>query len=379
MPRSIIFAGTILVPLLAGLAVMPVKATVARPGLPSPDSIVINRGVVELETGSSAGISVRIAEDLANVINDGATRRVVPVVGKGSLANLTDLKLLRGIDIAILQTDTLDYAREQQLFPGIEASIAYIAKLYNEEFHLLVRPEINSISDLANQKINVDLRDSGTAITARRLFDLLKLPVTLANDPPEVALEKLRNGEIMGLAFVAGKPAPFFHDIRGDDGLHLLAVPLSPVMAAGYLPARLTAADYPSLVPQSRPVDTVAVGMVLVAANLQQAPDRYHNVANFVEAFFTGFQSLLEPGHHPKWREVNLAAELPGWRRYPPAEQWLQRNLQAVKAPNPQEVMTIFARFVDERRQSIGGAPMTEQEKTDLFKQYQRWEAGQPR
>src|SRR5215510_11180633 len=151
MPRSMIFAGTVLVPLLAGLAAMPVKATAARPALPSPDSIVINRGVVELETGSSAGISVRIAEDLANVINDGANRRVVPVVGKGSLANLTDLKLLRGIDIAVLQTDILDYAREQRLFPGIEATITYIAKLYNEEFHLLARPEISSIADLASQ------------------------------------------------------------------------------------------------------------------------------------------------------------------------------------------------------------------------------------
>jgi TRAP-type uncharacterized transport system substrate-binding protein len=358
---------------------MPAEGAATRSAAPSADSIVTNRGVVELETGSSAGISVRIAEDLANVINDGATRRVVPVVGKGSLGNLTDLKLLRGIDIAILQTDTLDYAREQQLFPGVEASITYIAKLYNEEFHLLARPEINGIADLANRKVNVDLRDSGTAITAGRLFDLLKLPVTLTNDPPEVALEKLRKGEIAALAFVAGKPAPFFRDLKGDDGLHLLAVPFKPAMAAGYLPARLTPEDYPSLVPQSRPLDTVAVGAVLVAANLQQAPERYRNVANFVEAFFTGFQSLLEPGHHPKWREVNLAAELSGWRRYPPAEQWLQRNLQVVKAPNPQEMMTMFAHFVDERRQSIGGEPMTEQEKSDLFKQYQRWQTAQPR
>jgi len=379
MPRSFIIAGTVLVPLLVGLAATPAVGAVTRPALPSPDSIVINRGVVELETGSSAGISVRIAEDLANVINDGATRRVVPVVGKGSLANLTDLKLLRGIDIAILQTDTLDYAREQQLFPGVEASITYITKLYNEEFHLLARPEINSVGDLANQKVNVDLRDSGTAITARRLFDLLKLPVTLTNDPPEVALEKLHNGEITALAFVAGKPAPFFRDIKRDDGLHLLAVPFNPVMAAGYMPARLTAADYPNLVPQSRPIDTVGVGTVLVAANLQQAPERNRSVANFVEAFFTGFRSLLEPGHHPKWREVNLAAELTGWRRYPPAEQWLQRNQQVSKVSNPSEVMTMFARLVDERRQSMGGAPMTKQVKSDLFQQYQRWQTAQPR
>ena len=192
MPRSVFIAGTILV-LLAGAAAIPAAGAATRPATPLSDAIAINRGIVELEAGTSAGISVRIAEDLANVVNDGATRRVVPVVGKGSLANLTDLKLLRGIDVAVLQTDVLEYAREQQLFPGIEAPITYLAKLYNEEFHLPARPEINSIADLANQKVNVDLRDSGTAITAGRLFDLLKLPITVTNDPPEIALEKLRN------------------------------------------------------------------------------------------------------------------------------------------------------------------------------------------
>ena len=128
---------------------------------------------------------------------------------QGSLANLTDLKLLRGIDMAILQTDILEYAKEQRLFPGIEASITYITKLYNEEFHLLARREIKSIADLANKKVNVDLRDSGTAITASRLFGLLKLPVTMTNDRQEVALEKLRTGEIAALGLCCGKAGSF--------------------------------------------------------------------------------------------------------------------------------------------------------------------------
>src|SRR5437868_6325227 len=89
-------------------------------------SATINRGVVELETTGAAGISVRIAEDLANLVDDGATRRVVPVVGKGSLQNLFDLKYLRGVDLAILQTDVIDYAREQQLVPGLDAAFTYI-------------------------------------------------------------------------------------------------------------------------------------------------------------------------------------------------------------------------------------------------------------
>jgi uncharacterized protein len=378
MMRSITAVGTVVFPLF--LAVLAAPATViARPAVPAADPNDVNKGVVELETAGSAGISVRMAEDLASVVNDGATRRIVPVVGMGSLANLSDLKRLRGIDMAILQTDVLDYAREQKVFPGIEGSITYIAKLHNEEFHLLARREIQSVADLANQKVNVDLRDSGTAITASRLFGLLKLPVTLTNERQEVALEKLRNGEIGALAFVAGKPAPLFHNLKADGGLHFLAVPFNSALAAAYVPTRLAAADYPGLVAQDLPVDTVAVGVVLVVANLEQIPERYRNVANFVDVFFTGFQSLLEPGHHPKWQEVNISTELPGWRRYPPAEQWLRRNMEVGRAPSPDDLKAMFAHYIDERRRSTGGAPMTQQEKDDLFQQYHRWESSQSR
>jgi len=346
-------------------------------GATAQQPTAINRGVVEIETSSTAGISVRIAEDLANLIDDGATRRVVPVVGKGSLQNLLDLKYLRGIDMAILQTDVVDYAKEQQLIPGLESSFTYIAKLYNEEFHLLAGADIKSVADLANRKVNFDLRGSGTAITASRLFDLLNVPVTVVNDSQEVALDKLRKGEIAALAFVAGKPAPLFARLRGDDGLHFVAVPFNPGANTAYVPARLTAADYPGLVSQGRSVDTIAVGSVLAVVELRQLPERYRNVANFVDVFFTGFQSLLTPGHHPKWQEVNLAAELPGWRRYAPAEQWLQRNMQIVKSPSSDELRSMFSRFVDERRQAMGGAPMGQQDKDALFRQFQSWQRDQ--
>jgi TRAP-type uncharacterized transport system substrate-binding protein len=378
MMRSITALSALAVFLL--LAVLATSAAViARPAVPAADPNDINRGLVELETAGSAGITVRMAEDLASVINDGATRRIVPVVGTGSLANLSDLKRLRGIDLAILQIDVLDYAKEQRLFPGIDGSITYIAKLHNEEFHLLARREIQSITDLANKKVNVDLRDSGTAITASRLFGILKLPITTTNDRQEVALEKLKRGELAALAFVAGKPAPLFHDAKADSGLHFLAVPFNSGIAAAYVPTRLTAADYPGLVAQDMPVDTVAVGSALVVANLDQIPERYRNVANFVDAFFTGFQSLLEPGHHPKWQEVNISTELPGWRRYPPAEQWLQRNMEAARPPSPDDLKAMFAQYIDQRRRSTGGAPMNQREKDDLFQQYHRWESGQSR
>jgi len=223
------------------------------------------------------------------------------------------------------------------------------------------------------------IQSAGTAVTAGRLFDLLKIAVSPVYDDQEVALGKLRSGEIAALAFVAGKPAPLFDNMISEEGLHLLAIPLNPAVTAAYVPTRFTAQDYPELVPPDQPVDTVAVGTVLAAANLQPGSERYRNLVNFIDAFFTGFQLLLEPSHHPKWHEVNITAELPGWRRFPAAEQWLQRNVPAATAPNLQDLKGIFSRFIDERQQATGGSPMTQQEKDQLFGQFESWQKGQIR
>ncbi len=343
----------------------------------SADAGVVNRGVVELEAADAGDVSVPIAADIASIIDDGATRRIVPVIGKGPLQNLTDLRYLRGIDLAIVQADALDYAREQHFLPGLEQSLTYVSKLYNEEFHLLARADIEKIADLAGQTVNVDLRGSGTAVTATRLFRLLNIAVTMTTDSRDVALQKLRKGEIAALALVAAKPAPFFQALKGGEGLHLLDIPLSPQLTAAYAPTRITAGDYPDLVAADQPAHTIAVGNVLMAADLRSMPERYRNVANFVEAFFTGFQSLLEAGHHAKWQEVNIAADFPGWVRYPPAAQWLQRNMQVATAVNPDALKALFSRFIDERRLASGGAPMTVDEKDALFQQFRAWQQGQ--
>ncbi|HYM31629.1 MAG TPA: TAXI family TRAP transporter solute-binding subunit [Candidatus Cybelea sp.] len=334
-----------------------------------------NKGVVEIITGTSSGISVRIAEDLASVVDDGATRRVLPVVGRGAIQNITDLRLLHGIDMAILQLDVVDAYKQS----AREGSLTYIAKLYNEEFHLLARRDIKTVADLANQKVNVDRASGGSATTAGRIFGLLKIPAVWTNDDQEVAIEKLRKGEIAAIAYVTGKPAPLFRGVKSAEGLHFLAIPLRSDITGAYVPTRLTAADYPDIIASDQPVDTVAVGAVLAVANLNPLSDRYHYVANFVDVFFTKFDSLLEPGHHPKWREVNLTAELPGWRRFGPADVWLKRNANVASESNPQEIRAIFSRYIEERRKATGGADMTQQQKDELFKQFQRWQAEQRR
>jgi len=339
-----------------------------------------NRGLVEIATSSTFGTDARMMEDLADLLDDGQTRRIVPMIGKGSLQNLFDLKVLRGIDVAVVQWDVLENARAEKRPPGIE-SVTYIAKLYNEEFHLLARPEVKTVADLAGKKVNLGVPGDGTAFTGAKLLAAAKVKVQVTSYPLPVAFDKLRSGEISALAYVTAKPAPLFAMVRPQDGLHLVSIPLKAELAASYVPARFTSEDYPDLVPAGTPVDTVAVGAVLVVASLIPESERNRNVANFVDAFFTQFPKLLEPGHHPKWNEVNLAAELPNWRRYGPADAWIRKN---GGAPTPATVSDpqlrdIFAKFLDERTRASGGSTLTAQQKEDLFGQFKRWQEGKVR
>jgi len=209
---------------------------------------------------------------------------------------------------------------------------------------------------------------------------LLRIKVEPVFDDHATALAKLRSGEVAAVAFVAAKPTPLFDGLGGGDGLHFLTIPLKPELAQAYVPGQLTAEDYPGLIAANTSVSTIAVGMVIVAANLTPGTERYRNVVNFVDAFFTQFPRLQEPPHHPKWAEINLTAELAGWKRFPAAEIWLKRNIVAqAPALNDRELREVFAKFLEERTRLSGGPPMSAQEKEQLFDQFRRWQTSQTR
>jgi TRAP transporter TAXI family solute receptor len=329
-----------------------------------------NTGVVGVISGGVDGTYIRIAADLASVLDDRERLRVLPIVGKGSLQNISDIMFLKGIDIGIVQSDAMAYSRRQQLYPRLDQSVQYIAKLYDEEVHILARKDVERVEDLAGQKVNVDVRGSGTAMTASVVFDALGIAAQLTNDDQRTALEKLKRGEIAALIYVAGKPARLFDSIGPETGLHFLPVELTKPLLDTYLPAQLGHADYGSLVPEGTTIDTIAVGSVMAVFAWQPGHERYNNVARFVDAFFSKFQQFLQPPRHPKWKDVNLAAQVPGWTRFPAATAWLSRQVVAGTAGG--RLQNDFDAFLSRE----GGASMTNVQKEALFRQFLDWQKG---
>jgi TRAP transporter TAXI family solute receptor len=380
MERAIVVAAILWV--LLGGGIGPAQAQTAG-GAPAPGSPAAieaakeraNRGVVGIVSGGVDGTYVRIAADLAAVL-DGPELRVLPSLGKGSLQNLNDLVYLRGIDVAIVQSDALAYARRERMLPS-ERTIAYIAKLYNEEFHLLASSKIASVAELAGKPVNFDTKGSGTFLTATLVFNLLKVPVEPVFHDQQLALEKLRKGEIAALVYVAGKPTRLFREVRAEEGLHFLPVPLTGELMETYFPSRLTKDDYPQLVKAEGGVETVAVGAVMAVYNWAQDSERYRRVKRFVDVFFGEFAKFLEAPRHPKWKEVNLAAQVPGWQRFAAAEEWLRAA--GARGGSEEQLKASFRAFIEQQARTSGAPLPSAQQQDALFEQFLRWNAQRAR
>ena len=161
------------------------------------------------------------------------------------------------------------------------------------------------------------------------------------------AFERMKTGELAATVLIAGKPTGAMAMLKS------------------------TSQDYPDLVEPGAAVETIAVSTVLVAYNWPRDSDRYHRIEKFVEQFFPRLAEFQKPPRHPKWVEANLAAMLPGWKRFPAAEEWLQRN-SAMAQPGNRQQREQFERFLETRPQA-SSTQLTPNDRERLFQEFLKW------
>src|SRR6478752_3336332 len=285
----------------------------------------LNQNTVTLISGTIGGTYVQFGADLASVLDDGNKLRVLPIVGRGSVQSVADILFLQGVDLGIVRADTLDYLEKKGLAKDIKKKFTYVTKLYNEEMHVIAPKSIRSLKDLNGKIVSVDLPNGGTFVTALIVFERLGIKPNFVYVEQRIAMERLKAGQIDAVIAVQGKPSKSVSQFK-DDRFHLVSVDYAKPLQGDYLPASLSAKDYPNLISDQEKVDTIAVPAVLAAFNWAPNTDRYRRLALFVDHFFTKFPSFQKPPFHPKWKEVSLSAPLPDWQRFPAAKEWLDRH-----------------------------------------------------
>jgi TRAP-type uncharacterized transport system substrate-binding protein len=298
---------------------------------PKPQE-TINAWTVGLAGGLLEGAPIRLAAEIARVVDDGDKMHVLPVVTRGPTENVNSLLYLRGIDAAIINADSLDEYKSQ--VPDIQRKISYVLNLFPSEMHVFVRPEIQSLGDLAGKKVNFNTLGTAAAYTGPLIFSRLGLNVEKTFIPHQVALEQMRKGEngMAAVVFITSKPVDAFVRGRFEPGFKLLPIPYDSKLEDYYIPTTLDATDYPNLIKPGERVETVAVSTALVAFNWPTRSNRYDRVERLVDRLFSQIDKLQEPGFDPKWKSINLAASVPGLVRFPAAQKWLDAHPPAAQA-----------------------------------------------
>jgi len=365
--------------------VAPPKPTPATPPRMSHLQLTekVNQNTVTIISGNPNGGFLGMAYDISAVLDNGDEMRILPIVGKGGAQNVRDLLYLKGIDMGITQSNTMTYFKKTGEFPNIENRLFYITTLFQDEMHIVAVPGIATIKDLNGKRVNFSDAGSGTQLTVKLVFEALGIKAEEVNMGQADALEKMKKGELDATVCVCSKPLKPFREMKEPGGFKLVTVPFEDKILADYAPITLSHEDYPNLIPQGEKVDTIALTSVLAAYNWQKDTDRYRKVAQFIEAFFPKLAEFHKAPRNPKWKSVNLNASLPGWKRFPAAQGWIEKAMQQAKteAATTTASTSSAAAAIDPelaKQQAARVAPANPIEQERLFQKFMEWAKSQP-
>jgi len=324
----------------------------------------INSWTIGLAGGLLEGTFVRYAADLGKALDDADNLRVLPIISYGAVGNVTDLIYLKGVDFSITYADVLDHFKNVEKIPGIERRVSYVIPMFQGEVHILARPEIKSLADLAGKAVNFNTVGSAANYTGGIVFDRLGIKTERLFLNNSIAIEKMRSGEIAALVHVVGKPNDLFVKMKPEAGFHFLPLEFNSKFEDYYVPAELTSAEYPGLIPQGQSVETISVPALLAVYNWNKDThaDRYRRCVRFVEYLFARFDKLRAAPYQPGWKQINLAGTVPGWTRFPPAQEQLDKIAKSAGVD------------ATPANTQVGGvAPRSAAEQERLFQQFLEW------
>ena len=264
--------------------------------------------VMELGTGSDAGVYYSYGKAMSQVIPKDAGLTLNPRMTEGSKENIEGIRSGE-LQLGMVQSDVMTYAwqgRRSMEQVGRVDSFRAVAGLYGEAVQLITMdPAIEEVDDLRGRTVSVGAKGSGVYFNAFDLIDAAGLTMSDINPVYKSfaeSMEAMKNLEIDAAFIVAGTPTPAVTELFRDAPAFL--VPIDPVVTNRlkkscpfYTEVVIPAGSYAA---QDHDIKTVGVTAMLVASADASTDDIY----NLTKALFEQQGQLS--GLHGKGGELNL-------------------------------------------------------------------------
>ena len=198
-----------------------------------------HHGELAIGTGNTTGVFYEIGAGYADVISEGLPGyQAVAAPTAGSVDNLR--RLASGdLDVGLVLADNAaDAIHGTGPFAGAPVPIRAIARIYNNDLHVIVRTGagIKSFGELRGHRVSTGAKGSGTESMADRLLtvggidpvkDLTALPMSLTETTAALAA-----GTIDAMFWTGGLPTPGITDLFSKAGAQVRFLPVDGLLPA---------------------------------------------------------------------------------------------------------------------------------------------------
>lgn len=272
-------------------------------------SLKLNQGAVGLLASQPELIDDALL--IADALDHNQGLRILPVVGRGGLQSINDLLFLRGVDVAMIASDSLAYVKKHKLYSTEADKISYLAKLANVNVIILARKDFANLESLAGKRVATGPVDSDEFVAADLIFGNFDVAFDRVSTSGKKAITQLEEGRLDAAIFAGADNYPMLASIKNSAEFHILQISVAEDLADAFSPAILSAADLPNLIPEGEVVETVASALVLAVFDWPNRSERFYKLNKFNTALFENYLNMLSEG-----QRTNFLAAVPGWKPY---------------------------------------------------------------
>ncbi len=272
-------------------------------------AVKVNEGTIGLVV--SRPESLIQAVQISNAVDHTDGLRILPILGRGGLQSINDLLFIRGVDVAMVPSDCLAFARKNNLYTDETGKISYLAKIGDKNVVIVANAKFTTLQSLSGKRVAVGPTESDEFVIADLVLGGMELNFERVPLLGKSAVEALNEGRVDAAIFSGSNTSQELSALKTDSQTHVLPISLNESLSTIYSPAILSNNDLPSLIPAGTTVDTIASSEVLAVFDWPKRSQRGNKIEKFNRALFANyFASISKDG------SINFLATVPGWKPY---------------------------------------------------------------